>query len=171
MQTSTSDAIEFRWYPPQLKWLAGLLLVIGVLGLVMLREEDAGVKALGAIWTVLFAWGACCLLRRVFDRQPVVTVSAAGLMDRRIMDAVIPWAAILRVDAFDAEHVPFIGLEFHDPKAALSSARPMVRSMAPLHRLLRFPSASLQMSLLDGSGEDLLAAIRQFRPDLVGSHG
>ena len=84
---------------------------------------------------------------------------------------MIPWVAISGVEAIDAEHVAFIGLEFHDPKAALSSARPMMRLMAPLHRLLRFPSASLQMSLLDGSGEDLLAAIRQFRPGLVGSDG
>ena len=68
MQMNTSDVIEFRWYPPQLKWLAGLLLAISLLGLVMLREDDASVKALGAIWTGLFAWGCCCLLRRVFDR-------------------------------------------------------------------------------------------------------
>ena len=107
------------------------------------------------------------MLRRARDREPVVTVSAAGLCDRRIKDGVIPWPAISHIETFEAEHVPFIGLEFHDPKTVLADAKPMFRWFAPLQRFLRFPSASMQMSLLDGSGEDAVAAIARFAPEKV----
>lgn len=165
MTAIAKDRVEFRWDPARLKWSAGLLVAIGLSGLLLLGETDASVRVLGAVWAIVFAIGAWRVLRHIGDREPVVSVSAEGLRDRRIMDGVIPWASISNIENIDAEHVPFAGLEFHESKAVLANAKLMVRVTALLNRLLRFPDATLQMSLLDGNDEELHAAIRRYRSD------
>ncbi len=167
MAANLPNSVEFRWSKPKLIRMAGLLLCIGALGFLMLGEDGLDVQALGLAWMMSFAWGAWSVLRRRSDLEPVVVVSAEGLRDRRIKDGAVPWAAISSVETMDAEHVPFVGLEFHDPAHVLADAKFLMRVCAPVNRLLRFPSASAQMSLLDGSGEDLIEAIRAFRPDLI----
>ena len=145
---------EFHWDRARLKRSAVLCLLVGTGGLATLIQNNGRIQALGiAVFTVC-AWFAYRLYSRVSDTAPVVTVSAIGLRDRRIKPGLIPWTDIALVEGFAAEHVPFIGLDFHDPRAVLSDARPLARLTAPMHRLLR-------------RGEDLLAAIRKLRPDLV----
>lgn len=171
MNEPAADTIEFRWQPSRLRWFAVLVGFVALIAVPMLAEDDIGAKAVGVAWLAACAFAARALLRRGSDREPVVAVSAAGLRDRRIRDAVIPWAEIAGAEALEAEHVPFVGLEFHDPKAVLAAARPLVRWMAPLHRLIRFPSVSLSMGLLDGTDADLLAAIRRHAPRVVRREG
>ena len=158
---------EFRWNPQPLKWIAGLLVLVSGLGFVMTDESGSRSDPLGLLWTAAFLWCAWRVYSRVWDRDPVVTVSAAGLFDRRIRRDVMAWSTIAQIEPFEAESTPFIGIEFHDPKAALADAKAMFRLSAPLQRLMRLPSASMQMSLLDGSGDELIAAIERFAPGKV----
>ena len=160
-------AEHFRWNARGITRATSLAALIGAPGLLLLRDPDFAVKVLGVVWAAPFAVLALALLKRRHDRDPVVTVSAEGLRDRRISDQTFAWAAISRVEGFDAENVAFVGLEFHNPKTELRTAKWHWRLFAPMHRLLRFPSITLQMSLLDGSDADVLAAIARFRPDLT----
>lgn len=161
------DCAQFRWDSRRLNWYSGLVALIGAAGLLFVWQQGWDVKALGLGWMAAFIWGCVSLQRRKSDTEPIVIVSTEGIRDRRISDSVLPWNAISRVESFDAEHVPFVGLEFHDPKAALEHAKSMVQLFAPIHSLLRFPAVSISMSLLDGNGAELIAAIRRFKPEVV----
>lgn len=159
---------EFRWDARRLTWLALLIAVIGAGGLALLfTDNDWDVKLLGGLWFAAFAYGAAALLRRRTITTPVVIVSADGIVDTRILDAPIPWNAIGHIEAFEAEHVPFIGLHFKDVAAALANAKPSVRAIARVQRRIGFPPVSINMTPLDGGNEDLVAAISAFRPHLL----
>ena len=162
-----SDAIHFYWDRRRTRRGAIVLLTIGAAGLLLLFQDGSDAKALGAFWLAAFTLFAAAVDRRGNRGEPVVTVSDAGIHDRRVSAALIAWEAISRIGGFEAENVHFIGLDFHNPAAALADAKPLVRFIAPAHRLLQFPSVSINTSLLDGSDGDLLAAIREFRPRLV----
>ena len=164
---AVQERFEFHWDARRLTWLAGWIGVIGAAGLGLLLVDDWSVKALGLAWAAVFGIGVRALLRRRKISAPVVVVSADGVLDTRILAAPIPWSALNRVEAFEAENVPFIGLHFADIDAALAHAKPSVRRIAKVQRGLGFPPASINMSALDGSDEDLLAAIAVFRPELL----
>ncbi len=105
--------------------------------------------------------GACAI------RAPVVSVDGEGLHDRRIAGERFRWDEISAVEAYEAENLTWVGLDFKEPAASLAKTGWLVRLSAPLHRLLRFPRVSISMALLDGSSDDLISAVRARRPDLV----
>lgn len=164
---TNSRRFEFRWDARRLTWLALLIAVIGAGGVALLFTDDWDVKALGGLWAAAFAYGAFALLRRRTIRTPVVVISPEGILDARILDGPIPWSAVSHVEAFEAEHVPFIGLHFNDATSALAEAKPSVRAIAHVQRWIGFPPVSINMTPLDGSNEDLVDAIAAFRPDLL----
>jgi hypothetical protein len=161
-----AETANFFWDKRRIRRGAVLLLAIGAGGLLMLLSDGLDAKILGVAWAAAFAILAAAVYSRGYSDAPVVTVSDAGLHDRRISKSPIAWSSIAHVEGFDAEHVPFIGVDFHDAGKALRDAKPLVRLIAPMHRLLRFPAVSINTSLLDVSDEDLIAAIQRFRPDL-----
>jgi hypothetical protein len=156
------DEVQFRWDRHALFRGAAAFAIIGALGVAAPPLGDAGIWLLGLAWAAVFGYGAVRMWRLRSEREPVITIGAAGLRDHRIRDAVIPWGAIAHVEGFEAEGVPFVGLSFHDRKAVLAAARPLVRVFAPIQALLQFPEVSVSMALLDGSEEQLLAAIAPF---------
>ena len=158
------DVVQFRWDKRRLNWFIGLFAMIGVPGLLLFGAADIGAKTFGLVWAALAGIGIFALARRKRISEPVIEISSQGIFDRRIANAVLPWRAISNFEEFEAEHVPFVGLDFHDARKALADAKPIVRLNAPLHKLFRFPAVSIQMGLLDGTEADLLAAIRHFRP-------
>lgn len=165
--TGPGEVVAFRWKRGPIGFSAAMLGLASVAGLLIASEGGPARTLQGLAWTAFFAWAAWRVARRLKDQEPVVTISQEGLRDRRIREAVIPWSAISAIEPFEAESTPFIGIEFHDPGAIMPTARPMMRYAAPLQRLMRFPTTSMQMSLLDGSGEDVLAAIDRFAPGKV----
>jgi hypothetical protein len=161
-----SEAVHFCWDKRRTRRSAALLLAIGACGLLIVLSDGLDAKILGVTWATAFAILAAAVYSRGYSDAPVVSVSEAGLHDRRISKLPIAWSSIAHVGGFDAENVPFIGVDFHDPGEALGGAKPLVRLIAPIHRRLRFPAVSINTSLLDGSDEDLIAAIQRFRPGL-----
>jgi len=162
-----TEAAHFFWDKRRTRRGAMVLLAIGAAGLLLVLNDGLEAKILGVIWSIAFAILAAAVHSRGHSDAPVVTVSEAGLHDRRISRAPIAWSSIAHIEGFDAEHVPFIGIDFHDARKALTGAKPLVRFTAPLHRLLRFPAVSINTSLLDGTDEDVIRAIARFRPALL----
>jgi len=158
--------VHFRWGRPN-PWLYSALAFVIALGLPMLLAEDMGVRVMGLAWIAAFAWLTLLLARRTRSAEPVVSVDQEGVLDRRIADERFGWEEILRVETYDAEDMAWVGLELKDPKVSLAKARWLVRLFAPLHALFRFPRVSISMALLDGTREDLMAAICAHRPDLI----
>lgn len=162
--------VHFYWNRRRTRRGATLLIAIAVAGSSLMLIDDVDAKVLGFAWGLSFAALAGAVYSRGSKVQPVVTISTFGILDRRISAEPIHWDSIARIVAFEAENVPFVGLDFHDAKATLATAKPLVRMMAPLHRLLGFPAVSINTSLLDARDEDLLRSVEAIRPALVQRH-
>ena len=161
------DAVLFHWDKRRTWRGATLLLVLGAPGLLLAFQDGVDAKLLGFAWTVAFALLAVAVYSRGARTEPVVTVSDEGVHDIRVSATPIAWDRIARIEGFEAENVTFVGLDFHDAKLTLADAKLLVRIIAPIHRLFRFPAVSINTSLLDGSDADLMAAIKKFRPSLI----
>ncbi len=162
-----SDAVHFHWDKRRTRRGTALLLAIGAPGLLLAFQDGVDAKVLGLAWSAAFALLAAAVHSRGARTEPVVTVSDEGVHDRRISAAPIAWDRIAHIEGFEAENVTFVGLDFHDAKVALADAKPLVRAMAPIHRLFEFPAVSINTSLLDGSDADVIAAIEKFHPGLL----
>ena len=161
------QAVHFHWNGSSLKLCAAFVTLLFVLGLPMLVSDELDVRLAGIGWMFLFAWLMGMFWRRLRQKDPVITVDALGLLDRRMSREGFLWSEIARVEAFEAESTHWVELAFADPKRSLSKTNWLVRACAPLQRLMGLPRVSISMSLLDGSTNDLLAAIRSFRPELI----
>jgi len=162
-----TDAVHFHWDRGKARVIAAGGIAVAALGLALLLQEDAGAKVLGLLWTLSFGALSLTLLRRARDPAPVVTVDAAGLIDRRLLDHIIPWSEIEAVERIEAEHVVVVGLELKRSSPLFGELSALHRLMRWPNRLFRFPSLSIAMNALNGSAADLLDAIARFRPDLV----
>lgn len=161
------DAVEFHWDEQRTRRSTVLLCALGAPGLLLTLVDGIEPKILGLSWSAAFCIFAYVVYSRGSRKEPVVTVSAEGIHDRRISPAPIAWKHIARIEEFEAENVPFVGIDFVDSKAALADGNLMVRIIAPVQRLLGFPAVSINTSLLDGSDADVADAVRRFRPALV----
>jgi hypothetical protein len=161
------DAIHFHWDKHRTWRGMVLLLALGAPGLLLAFQDGVDAKLLGLVWSAAFGFLAAAVYRCGAKTEPVVTVSEEGIHDKRVSATPIPWDRIARIEGFEAENVTFVGLDFHDPKVALADSKPLVRVVAPIHRLFRFPAVSINTSLLDGGDADLIAAIKKFRPSLL----
>ena len=159
--------VHFHWSGSSLKLCAGFVAFLFALGLPMLVSDELDIRLAGIGWMILFAWLMRMFWKRLQQKDPVITVDALGLLDRRMACEAFLWNEIARIEAFEAENTHWVGLEFADPKRSLSKTNGLVRACAPLQRLMGFPRVSISTSLLDGSTHDLLAAIRSFRPELI----
>jgi hypothetical protein len=146
--------------------LAGLLVVLGVGGLII-AYGDQGARVIGSAWVAGFAWLAALLWRRSRSTDPVVIVDAAGLSDSRILYRPILWRDIARLETLKIEELAFVGVVLRDEAAYLNDVRWMVRATRWANRLFRFPLITISMHTLDGSNDDLIAAIATYRPDLA----
>ena len=161
------DAVHFRWNRASLRFYIALAALISALGLPMVLAGEAEARALGLAWIAALAWLILALVRRMSDTGPVVSADAQGLHDRRIAKEGFLWDEISSIEAYEAENLTWVGVEFKQPQTSLAKTGWLVRLSAPLHRRFRFPRVSISMALLDGSTDDLIAAIRALRPNLV----
>jgi hypothetical protein len=159
--------MHFHW-DKRRTWRGTVLLsALGAPGLLLAFQDGADAKLLGLVWSAAFGFLAAAVYSRAADTEPVVTVSGEGIRDKRVSATPFAWDRIARIEGFEAENVTFVGLDFHDAKLTLADAKLLVRIIAPIHRLFRFPAVSINTSLLDGSDADLMAAIKKFRPSLI----
>ena len=100
-------------------------------------------------------------------RAVVITVDSNGLFDRRMTVASLAWPDITGIEEFEAEHMRYVGVELRDPVALRSRLRWLPWTARPLNRIFGFPALSISMSLLDGTTDDLVAAIQRLRPSLA----
>ncbi len=161
------ELIEFYWDRHRIYRGAILLLMLGSPGVLLTTMEGIDATCLGLAWVAGFLTLAAVVYSRSFDSLPVITISTDGLHDRRISTKPIPWVRITCIEEFDAENVSFVGLGIDDPKAALADAKLLVRLIAPLHRLLGFPTVTINTSLLNTDDHTLIAAIERFQPALL----
>jgi hypothetical protein len=161
------DAVNFHWDPGKVRLIGVGVAAIAALGLLLLLQDDGGAKVLGLAWTVVLLTLAIALLRRARETDPIVTVDARGIFDKRLSAHYIPWDNIRAVASLEAEQLTFVGIDLKPDAAVYGQLRIMHRVMRWPNRILRFPSLSIAMHVLNGTTEDLLTAVSRFRPDLI----
>lgn len=158
---------RFYWSRRKVGYIAALLLVALAVGGLIIAYGDEGARMIGIAWVAGFAWLIALLWRRSRSADPVVIVDAAGLSDKRILYRPIPWRDIARLETLTIEEVAFVGVVLRDEAAYLNDVRWMVRATRWANRLFGFPLITISMHTLDGSNDDLIAAIAAYRPDLA----
>lgn len=162
-----TETVEIFWSRRAILRIGILNAGVGALGVPLLLVDDGGTRLLGGAWLGAFGLLLLALLRKLGDCEAVIRIDRNGLFDRRATRAPIDWSAIAGAELLEVEHMPYIGIAFHDPQGALRQARLMVRLMAPVHGLFRMPALTMSTSLLDAGPETLLDAIARFTPDVA----
>ncbi|MGQ0456350.1 MAG: STM3941 family protein [Hyphomicrobium sp.] len=152
---------QFCWSRRKVSWIGAGVLLVAAFGVPMIVLGDDGAKALGAAWIVVFLGLLAVLLRRSRSTEPVIVIDERGLLDRRAFEAPIPWSEIRSVERLVVEHMTVVAIDISD--GALSKARRMIRWMKWPHKLVRMPVFSISMHPLDGSVDELIAAIESWR--------
>jgi len=157
------DQVDFYWDRRRTRRGALVLLAIGVCGLPLILAGDVDGMVLGIGWAAALTLLAGMVFKRGSDRRPVITISEDGFLDRRVSRRAIPWTEIVRPEIFEAEQFPFLGFDLRNRGRALKDSKPLVRIVAPFHRLLGLPAISINTSLLNCSDEDVMAPIDRFQ--------
>ncbi len=156
-----SARTEFYWSRRKVGWLGALTAFICAFGVLLIAFGDEGAQILGYAWIAAFVALFVSLVHRSRSLLPVITVDERGLFDRRGFKAPVPWSDIGAVEPLVVEGMSLVGIALTDE--ALGAARPLLRSMKWPNRLFGMPAFSISMHPLDGSAEDLIAAIARHR--------
>ena len=113
---------------------------------------------------LFFGFGAVKLLKELSERDAVVEVTTLGIRDRRRFSDLVPWTAISGVSVQEVRsHLyvkRFLSLEVR-PDAVLPPTSH--RGLDTLNRALGYPGVHISMVGLNGSVDDLAAAVAAAR--------
>ena len=112
-----------------------------------------------------------CLLhavgRRVGSGAIVLSVDRRGIFDRRLLLRPISWQEIEGICPVNTKRGYVIDIKLRWPQLTLRQARWAVRVGALCQQAYGVPAVSISMVLVEGQVGDLLAAIAEYRPDLL----
>lgn len=158
---------SFRWSRAKIR-IAGLVL----LGAATPAVAGLLVSVPFVTWLcVAWLFGVAVLMhglsRRASDDSVVLSVDRHGILDRRLMPRHIAWPEIEIVYPVATDRNQVVDMALRWPKKTLREARWKVRLGAYCQTGYGVPAVTISMLLLEGSVSDLLAAMAEYRPDLV----
>jgi hypothetical protein len=163
-----SFAFSFSWSREKLR-VAALVLMAAALPAAILATTPsvAAVRVLSLAWLLAIARLAHGVARRTRSGAGVLMVDQSGILDLRLMPRRIGWHEIDMVFPVNLDSGKVIDLSLRWPDSTLAGTRWLTRIGAILQQAYGVPAITISMLLLDGQVTDLLAAIAQYRPDLV----
>lgn len=153
--------------------LAGACLLLSLLGFVAAgiipsaSTRDHGAYPLVG-WTIVAACFAAAFvfLRRAFGRKLEARLDGRGVLAPRFSPDPVPWdriAAVLPL-RMGAQRIVRFALTEGAPAQA---ANPVMRAAGAIDRGLGFGDFGINCTYLDHGVDELLAAVRHYRPDLL----
>ena len=142
---------------------AGAALIAGLCAWLMVDLRDVvWVQLVGLIGVVFFALAGGWSLVKAFDRTPGLVIDATGIRDQSSMTAGghIAWADIRGFEAFEVNGNRFVRIMVRRPEAYLDRATGLRRWLMQLNQRFYGSPLILSASALQGSFDDLLAAIQ-----------
>ena len=127
----------------------------------------AVVQTIGAIWLGLCAHLVVAMVERAIDRRAVVRIDRHGILDTRVLRRPIEWWEVAALCPLDLDHSGVVELTLRHPQRTLANAPWHVRLGLGWHRQLDLPDVCINLTMLDGSARDVVAAIRRYAPHLV----
>lgn len=158
----------FAWSHAKLRCAAWKTLAATAPAVPLVFAANTAVSALGLAYLALIALRCEVLSRRVRQPSPVLLIGPSGIADMRT-GLRLRWQDVSRIWRINADTARVIDIEVRWPKELLSHTAPTIRLGARCQLASGLPAVSISFSMLDGSVEDILAAIRAVRPDLL--HG
>jgi hypothetical protein len=164
---SDIDRGSFAWSQPKIRLAAFLLVAVAAPEMAVFAVAPPGVQ-----WACVAALVGVVLLmsglsRRALADTIVLTIDQYGILDRRLLPRRITWQEITAICPVDMARNHTVDIELRWPQSTLGKTRWSVRMGIYCQMAYGVPALSISMLLLDGSVSDLLAAIAQFRPDLL----
>jgi hypothetical protein len=124
-------------------------------------------QGLCLVWLIGVAYLLHALAGRVGNAAVVLSVDRRGIFDRRLLSRPIAWQEIEGICHVDTQRSHVVDIKLHWPEVTLRGTRWAVRVGAYCQRAYGVPAVTISMVLVEGRVGDLLAAIAQYRPDLL----
>lgn len=176
-----TDGVRFHYHRGLLMAFAVGAVALMALGTILfVTASPSGSDVPKGVFIIGFFGLVLIFVARVwYDRDPVVEINVSGIRDRRIGDQTIPWNAISAVrgygtwdnrllkilrflSGFSKAGNRFLGIIVDDPDRFYRPPNPFVRVLGRFNLLVGYPLLSINMGPLDGTYEDLVAAVGRF---------
>jgi hypothetical protein len=147
----------------------GPFLIAAIIGFFVLKGLATGAPSGGLLWVAVLALSCLGLglfiARGAFDTSVQVVLDARGFRDRRGGDVLVPWEKVRGVRLTSGKGSAMISFELTEPP-------PDAIRYAPanaLNLILPFGKNTVHMEIssLDISGPDMIAAIRRLAPHVA----
>lgn len=159
--------VEFRWDPEKLRFAALALSGATLPAALIFAGAPSLLRWVCLVWLGGIAVLLHGLARRAACADPVVSIDARGILDRRLMHRRIAWQEIKGICPVDPVRGRVADIALRDPNGTLAGTPWRVRIGAGCQVGYGVPALTLSMLLLDGDVSALLDAIGRHRPDLL----
>jgi hypothetical protein len=167
LDETTGPCFEFYWSARALRVTALAVAGLTVAALPAVMAEPAGLRVLGVLWLTMMIALAHGLACRARTCDPVVTIDALGITDRRLLARRVYWQDIAAFDRTDLERAQTIEFFLKRPELMVPGCRLGLRIGAWLQWRLGLPAATINLILIDASATDVARAVAEFRPGLL----
>jgi len=161
------SAIQFPWSTTKVRRVGVVLAGSALPALTGCAATAPWLQGFCLAWLIAVA----CLLhavgRRASSAAIVLSVDRRGIFDRRLLSRPIGWQEIEGICPVNTKRSYVVDIELRWPEVTLRDTRWAVRVGAHCQEGYGVPAVSISMLLLEGRVGDLLAAIAQYRPDLL----
>ncbi|UVK39545.1 hypothetical protein LHFGNBLO_000928 [Mesorhizobium sp. AR10] len=147
----------------------GPFLLAAIFGFFALKGLASGAPGRGVLWVTVLALGCLgfglVIARGAFDTSVQVVIDAKGFRDRRGGDVLVPWEKVRSVRLTSGKGSAMISFELTEepPKAIRYAPANALGRLLPFGRNI----VHMEISSLDMSGADMIAAIKRLAPQVV----
>ena len=179
------EIIEFRYIRGMLIFYAMLAAsMIGFGAFLIATASPWGADVPQGIFIIIFCVFVVIFVARVWlNKDPIVEVGPLGISDIRITNQRIPWGDVVEIKGYGtwenryfkflgwlagatSTTNRFIGIVVKKPESYYRMPNPLLHVYNRfISWMLGYPLLSINMGPLDGTYEDLVAAIRRFTED------
>jgi len=161
------SATQFPWSSTKVRRVGIVLAGSALPALMGCAATAPWLQGFCLTWLIAVA----CLLhavgRRVGSGAIVLSVDRRGIFDRRLLLRPISWQEIEGICPVNTKRGYVVDIKLRWPEVTLRDTRWAVRVGAYCQQGYGVPAVSISMLLLEGRVGNLLAAIAQYRPDLL----
>ena len=158
---------EFCWSKRALRAAAMTVAVLTLAALPAITAKSTGIRLLGLCWLALLLALAHIVAGRALMREPVVTVDALGITDRRLLARRFYWQDIEAFERADLDRTKVVEFFLKQPDRVVAGGYLGVRFGAWLQRRLDLPAVTINLFMIDASAADFARAVAEFRPGLL----
>ncbi|UDL87373.1 hypothetical protein LGH82_19505 [Mesorhizobium sp. PAMC28654] len=143
----------------------GPFLIAGIFGFFALKGLSSGAPGGGVLLVVVVLALGCLglgffIARGAFDTSVQVVLDADGFRDRRSGGVLVPWQTVRGVRLVSGQGSSMLSFELTGPDAIRHAPASALRRALPF----AWNTVHMEVSSLDMSGADMMAAIRRLAP-------